>query len=339
MIQEQNNGLYKFLIEPGPRTWRHLLFIFLITFIALGQSLFVFGEDTEVLGSKVYFFSAMLVVIYISFAYFNLYYLAPRILMKSNYAVYFLFFFGIIALILAGKYIIEDSILSTIGKGRVFNYIALLDGISNLTLNGICLAGMVVTPLFRQWVEDTNRIHTLESSQIKNSIEEIKNSLHPDFLFRTIDYASSRVKIHPHETSEVLLQLSAVLRYTLYDCKRAKVLLASDIDFIRNYLALEQQNQNYAFRYQIKTTAKPTLFIPPFLFMPFVQEITDQQPEEITLTYWTGDGMLKFTCVVPGLHMAQCNFGKAQKRLLAMYNQNFQLRRRLNSIEVQLKLC
>lgn len=41
----------------------------------------------------------------------------------------------------------------------------------------------------------------------------------------------------------MLMKLSQLLRYQLYDCSRTKVLLSSEINFLNNYLTLEQNSQ------------------------------------------------------------------------------------------------
>ena len=76
-------------------------------------------------------------------------------------------------------------------------------------------------------------------------------------------------KTDPEKASQVILGLSDLLRYQLYDSAKDKILLSKDIDFIHNLLALEKIRKN-DFEYHIKTEGKiDGVALPPFLFIPF----------------------------------------------------------------------
>lgn len=306
--KEQHNGLATFLSGHRFRPGRHLLFIIALICVSVGQSFFVFGEDAHLLGTQVYTFTVALAIIYIAFGYFNLYYLAPKLLMKNNYVLYFTVLFGLLTLILAGKYLVEDRMLATIGKGRIFNGIALLDGLSNLVITAIGMTGTVITLLFKQWVEDTGRINHLENEKLKNNIEATKSHINPRLLFSIIEYAASQVKSWPENTSAALVKLSEFLRYALYDCKRDKVLLISDIQFIRNYLALERRHRKDDFAYNISTEGNTNVFVPPFQFMPIVQEIVQKGAREVVVLFETTPDSVNFECRVTGVDLTNCEF-------------------------------
>lgn len=294
---ETSNLLYDLLTEPRFRFVRHLLLVSVLVCVAFGQSFFVFGNHREALGNNVYFFVATLTIVYIALAYFNLYYLAPRLLLKNKYVEYFLVLIGITALILTAKYMAESRMLATIGVARTFNGVTLLDNLSNLTLNTICIAGSLITVLFQQWITDSNRIDNLKNKQLKNSITELKEHINPDFLFRTIGYASEEVKTNPDKVSGMLFKLSELLRYELYDCKRGKVILKSDIDFVNDYLLLEQQLRD-SFTFNLSVTGQANRFIRPFVFMPFIQEIMKRDPAHLSILFKLEPDLTELECTI-----------------------------------------
>lgn len=292
---QTSNLLYDFLTAPRFRWGRHILFLAVLICIAFGQSFFVFSSYTDTLGSTVYLFVGSLAVLSVTLAYFNLYYLVPRLLLKNKYTEYFLSLAGMITLFMAGKYLAECRILNTLGIVRTFNGITLLDIFSNLTLNTICITGSLITVLFQQWLTDTTRINTLENQNLKNSITQLKEHIHPDFLFRVIRYASDEVERDPAKISDLLFKLGELLRYELYDCKRGRVILKSDIGFINDYLSLEQQLSD-TFTYTLTVTGPTNRFIRPFVFMPAIQETMKRLPRHIDIRFTVENEVMELEC-------------------------------------------
>jgi hypothetical protein len=305
---EHKNLLYDFLIEPGFRTGRHVLFTVTFSFIAIGQSLFVFGDQPAVSGSKIYLYAAGNTIVITAFAYMNLYFLAPRLLLKNRYAEYFMVLLAATTIYLICKGIIESRMLAGMGITRNFTWVTALDVFSNLALYAICIASSSITVLFRQWIADTERINGLKNRQLKAGVDELKNRINPKSLSGVLEYVSEQVKTNPEEASEILFRLSDVLRYELYDCKREKVLLDSDIEFIDKYLALEQLNRP-GFKYKTVGKGRTNPFIPPFSFLPVIQELIERQPAHMLLIFDADDKSVHFRCEVSGAGLpAGCDF-------------------------------
>lgn len=336
---QYDNFLYNFLLKPQFKISRHALFITTLLFVALGQSFFVFRNDIDVLGNKVYWFGVILVIIYIAFAYFNLYYLAHKFLLKEEYATYFLILLASTGTFLIVKFATEYFIFLSHGIKKEINGVLVLEIISNLTLNSICIASSSVTVLFKQWIVDTEEINNLENKRLKNSIEDIKNHINPKFLFNTIDQASIIVKNNPEKTSAILFELSELLRYELYDCKRQKVVLKSDISFINSYLLLEQQNPLRDFQYSISSSGNTNLFVYPFVFIPFVQQIMEHHPKKISLNFVVNDTIISFTVSTSNINLTNCNFSEIEKRLQILYNEDFSIEKIKESIKIEVKTC
>ena len=296
---EYKNLFYDFLIEPKFRIGRHLLFIFIFSVIAIGQSLFIFGDRLSVLGNNTYIYTTGNIVIITALAYINLYFLAPLLLLKSRYIEYFTILVMIIAIYLVFKWHFESYLLSEIGIERKFNFVTLLDFFSNLAIYIIFIISGALTILFRQWTADSERISDLKNKQLKGGVDELKNRINPKSVSNVLDYVSEKVKTNPKEASEILFKLSDVLRYELYDCKREKVLLESDISFIDKYLALEQFSRP-GFIYKIVNNSVANQFISPFSFLPSIVKIIEKHPAGIEIVFDTDDKSVNFRCEVFG---------------------------------------
>ena len=336
---KHKNRLFDVLSQRKFRLWRHLFFIGIIIPIGLSQSFFILADSELISTSTIYGFGICLSAAIIALVYSNIYFLASRFLPKNEYATY------IIALLISVwgfvflKYYAEYRIFSKVGIIREFNGISVLDALSNLVLYAICVAGGSIILLFNRWLAGNAAIENLESKQLKNSIEEIINRINPKFLYATLDYASKKVKSEPEQTSETLFKLSELLRYQLYDCKRNKVLLESDIEFIRNYLILEQQNSKNRLSFTISVKGNSKQFIPPALFTPWIEEIILQHPTELYLKFDMDDCFIKFECKVSKMDLSRCDFTRIEEKLKLVYGHDIAIRKGIDSIALQLKIC
>ena len=100
----------------------------------------------------------------------------------------------------------------------------------------------------------------------------LKSQLNPHFLFNTLNNISSLTQIDPDKAQESIGQLSDLLRYALYDSEAPKVPLASEVEFMNNYIDL------MALRCNELTTVKKDLEVPagsvevaPLLFISLVE--------------------------------------------------------------------
>ena len=104
----------------------------------------------------------------------------------------------------------------------------------------------------------------------------------------------------------MLMKLSQLLRYQLYDCNRAKVLLSSEITFLTNYLTLEQTSRPQ-FYYEFTSEGEVNrMLVPPLLFIPFVQYIVKaideqqiQPPVSLKTHLKAEKGTIIFACACP----------------------------------------
>ena len=83
----------------------------------------------------------------------------------------------------------------------------------------------------------------MEKVHVLSEVEQLKEQVSPELLFKTLHHSGELTLSEPEKASKMLMKLSQLLRYQLYDCSRTKVLLSSEINFLNNYLTLEQNSQ------------------------------------------------------------------------------------------------
>ncbi|RZN84578.1 MAG: histidine kinase [Winogradskyella sp.] len=100
----------------------------------------------------------------------------------------------------------------------------------------------------------------------------LKAQLNPHFLFNTLNNLYGLSVIKSHKLPSLMLKLSDLLRYSLYETKETYVPLQKEVTYLENYMALEK------IRLENKTTIKflksgdfMTKQIAPMLLIVFVE--------------------------------------------------------------------
>ena len=106
----------------------------------------------------------------------------------------------------------------------------------------------------------------------RQELQHLKNQLQPHFLFNTLNTVYGLALRKADQTPEVILKLSALLDYILYQTKAQQVSLTDELKHLEAYLALEklrfQDTMEVSFSQNIPNAQ---LEVPPMLFLPFVE--------------------------------------------------------------------
>lgn len=111
-----------------------------------------------------------------------------------------------------------------------------------------------------------------EKLQKEMELNYLKEQVNPHFLFNSLNsiYALSREQ--SPETPEVVMQLSELMRYQLESSKKDTVLLKEELEFIENYLLLEDKRLSNRCTIEFSIEGDVSgLRISPMLLIPFVE--------------------------------------------------------------------
>jgi len=91
-----------------------------------------------------------------------------------------------------------------------------------------------------KWYVQLSKIKQVENDQLHLELSSLKNQINPHFFFNTLNnlYALSLDK--SDETPSVILKLSEMMRYTIYDCKESKVSVLNEITYLENFITLQK---------------------------------------------------------------------------------------------------
>lgn len=228
--------------------------------------------------------------------------------------------------------------------GSYFSVPMLMDYISSFMLSTLCMIGGTMTLLLKEWMIENQRVSQMEKAHVLSEVEQLKEQVSPELLFKTLHHSGELTLTEPEKASKMLMKLSQLLRYQLYDCSRQKVLLSSEIAFLTNYLTLEQSSLPQ-FRYQFTAEGEVNrMLVPPLLFIPFVQHIMELAHEQQTLLPVSLDihlkaekGTIVFTCMCRQLNLS-VNRGleRIRQRLDLLYGDRYGLSLTTECIRLEL---
>jgi len=288
-----NNFLLKFILNRQYRVYRHLLLILFIIAVVYNRSA-KFDEPVA------HYARVVVLVMMLLLFYLNMYRLVPRLLFKSRYTEYCLSILGItlVALVffIGSRVLLQPYIKNMhTNEGASFNIYAFVFAFIILT------AASAAVKLFQRWIVDTQRINELEKTTMHAELQQLKNQVNPHFLFNMLNNANVLVHKDPEKASQVLMKLSDLLRYQLYDSTRNSVLLTADIHFITDFLNLEKiRRDNFDFIVSREGEISGVQ-IPPLLFIVFVENAVkhnmDAEKQSYVHVYFSvQDNRLLFTC-------------------------------------------
>ncbi|MCC1483538.1 sensor histidine kinase [Winogradskyella immobilis] len=108
-----------------------------------------------------------------------------------------------------------------------------------------------------QWLYLKKKTSQLQAMQIQSELDLLKSQIDPHFYFNTLNNLYGLAKRKSDQTPEAILKLSQVMRYVIYKGKESKVSLEEEIDYLENYIELQQLRTNK----DIKIDFKKNIFI------------------------------------------------------------------------------
>lgn len=124
----------------------------------------------------------------------------------------------------------------------------------------------------KYWYEKKYINSILQREKIHAELQALKAQVHPHFLFNTLNNIYSITQGKSSEASDMLLRLSTLLRYILYECNLSEVPLSQEFKIIKDYIQLEsvRYGKNLDVNTKLPENANHHL-ISPLLLLPLIE--------------------------------------------------------------------
>lgn len=164
-------------------------------------------------------------------------------------------------------------------------------------------AVMVLALLFSSAVK-VAKDSFIRRQEIKDAeLKLLKAQLNPHFLFNTLNNLYGLSVVNSDKLPNLMLKLSDLLRYSLYDTKEQLVPLQKEMQYLQNYVSLEQIRLEDKTEIKLNTLGEmTTLEIAPMLLIVFVENafkhlgVTKKEECKVIVTMEIEERELLFTC-------------------------------------------
>lgn len=117
-----------------------------------------------------------------------------------------------------------------------------------------------------------NKVLETQLKLKEQELKYLKMQIHPHFLFNTLNTLYGFALTKAEETPDMILKLSNLLDYLLYQVDKPFVSLSSEMDHIQDYIDLEKIRFSDSLDVQMNIKGiSPNLQVAPMLFIPFVE--------------------------------------------------------------------
>lgn len=114
---------------------------------------------------------------------------------------------------------------------------------------------------------------SLEQQKTDSELSFLKAQINPHFFFNTLNNIYALTMINVESSRQVLLKLSRMMRYVLYETQKDGVLLSQEIAFVQDYIELMQLRLTDKVEVIFKRpTPLKEVTITPMLRLPFVEK-------------------------------------------------------------------
>jgi two-component system LytT family sensor kinase len=166
-------------------------------------------------------------------------------------------------------------------------------------LNGIYLLGLATAAKFlKDWLTQRQQLQAIEKQQVATELAFLKSQVNPHFFFNTLNNLYSLTLQKSDLAPEVVLKLSGLMSYMLYDSGAALVRLDQEVSMLESYIALEKLRFGGRLTLCFEKTGigNGSVQIPPLILLAFVENSFKHGMSRIT-----GDGLINISLQVqPG---------------------------------------
>jgi LytS/YehU family sensor histidine kinase len=206
--------------------------------------------------------------------YFNYFFLLPKFFLNQQIQKYILY--TITTLVIASiaqrvlmYFYLNDILFPDWNQGVFWQPYRFLQSAMIITSPMILLLGLEV---MSRWISIQRRAELLERDKLKAELGYLRSQINPHFFFNTLNNLYGLALRKSDKTPEVVMKLSELMSYILYEADRDLVPLSKEMDQIDRYVSLEQMRYDNRFEVELKVEGDVEHFtIPPLLLLPFVE--------------------------------------------------------------------
>lgn len=144
----------------------------------------------------------------------------------------------------------------------------------------------------------------LENMRMQDELRYLKAQIDPHFFMNMLNNIHSMVDVNPELAQQMILDLSKLMRYVLYEGSNSYTTFENEVQFISKYVELMRQrypSDKVEVSLDVPETPSASLLLPPLLFISFVENafkhgVSYMRKSEISVSLSEEPSRICFRC-------------------------------------------
>ncbi len=249
------------LVQPMAR--RLLLLFFWAVWLALP---FLMIDDDDLLHRQLFVKIMPASITNVLLFFLIAEWLGPKLLRQQKLKTYLLTVLGLSLLFIILQGFMKNWLLFPDHKGVAFHMFRGMVQVFFAAALGIGYA------LVRHTLNEEKLRQEEQQERLKSELSFLRSQISPHFIFNILNSIVYLIRSKSEQAESVTLQLSALMRYMLYESGQSQIPLEKEIGYLKNYIELQkirfEEDVEIRLRVEGQVAAQ---VIEPMLMIPFVE--------------------------------------------------------------------
>jgi LytS/YehU family sensor histidine kinase len=132
----------------------------------------------------------------------------------------------------------------------------------------IALYFIIIFITISHWLfKQIKSIIKLKNEKAKTELLHLKSQVNPHFFFNTLNNLYGLVGSDTKKAQELILKLSDMMRYSIYEGEKEVVTLKAEVDYLKNYIALHKMRYHKQIDVKFEAEIEDDYKVMPLLFI------------------------------------------------------------------------
>lgn len=276
--------------------------------------------------------SSIAAVSYLIAVYVNAYWLLPKYYKQKKKYHYYIYSAIFLSLLVALRMFAEYKLLFPLHT--VFYNFTLSHFAFDIITILVAFAFGTLLYISLNYISLLQKQEALKRQQTVAQLDLLKAQVQPHFLFNTLNNIYYLAYTKSDKTAEVVAKLSDIMRYFVDEATRDKVALQTELNFINNYIELEQIRMLHPIKIEKDFRVNESVQVPPMLLINLVENIFKHGIDKTNMFNYAHISLIETDAymvlkTVNNLGGKNAEAGKGldnlRKRLTLLFNNDFAL--------------
>lgn len=210
----------------------------------------------------------------------------------------------------------------------------------DLVIAALMLGFDLAIALLLRYQDEQEKARRLETEHLRYELEHLKAQVNPHFFMNMLNNIHGMVELDSVKAQEMIMELSKLMRYVLYEGAKPRTSLYMETGFISNYVELMRKrypSRKVRINLELPEENREHIFLPPLLFISIIENafkhgISYQSPSFVEIRLYMEQKNLHLDCT-NSIHRRPPKEGRAggvglsnlRQRLQLLYGDGFTL--------------